>query len=229
MKRLLLTISAALIALPVASFAGQVTYDLNSTPATGSIPTTEADWTLNLALPKFNAQLGTLTGVEWTLTNILSGTVSGTNTDASAQDFTSRIRAKVTGSFSNADCSIGCSVLVNNQEQFNDTGVGVGQTISHNVFERTATGTSALLTEQSLLDALTGTGFYQLAVTAQGLSFVSSGGNFDEEHHSYAGAQASITYFYDEAPVSSAPEPGTWALLGASLVGIGFAKRRATR
>lgn len=29
-------------------------------------------------------------------------------------------------------------------------------------------------------------------------------------------------------PVSSVPEPGTWALLGAGLVGLGFAKRRAS-
>lgn len=68
------------------------------------------------------------------------------------------------------------------------------------------------------LNPLRVTGGNTLHLTTQGI-----GGG------AYGGYNGEVLFIYEGTPPRSVPEPGTWALFGAGLVGLGVARRRRRR
>lgn len=207
MKKTLLAL--ALIA------AGTVQAGVITQSAALNLETTEIHQVFNIN--KFDATLGTLTGVSVTLNGEALSTVTLLNTAAQAQRFG----------------------FVSDLTLFLD-GAGLSQTLALNLFTfpptvlpvgvltdlGTANPTGSLTFSASDLSQFIGTGTTSFTCESLVVNTQSGGGgNIRVTQATQAGCGLSVAYTYD-TPSNPTPEPASMALVGLGMLGLAAVRRR---
>lgn len=180
---------------------------------TVSVPSTATNWSRSLNFAGFNSfnTGGTLQSVTIDLTETMAGTAAATNTGSTTAtgDFVFTNQAKLDagalGVVTNVQTSATISILAG--------ATSPTQTLSGSN-SNTQTFTSSLA---QFLPGWTGSGSDS---GAEALSF--SGGNLNASFTDNGALSVLVTYTYSATPPSTpVPEPGSVAMLGMALLGLG--------
>lgn len=189
------------------------------------LSTTEIGHTGTLGL--FDSSLGTLTGATLTLNGEALFSFSGENVAAQTQS--ASITSSTTLSWSS---SLGALTPYLTDLLLSATSgtqsYAVGETKN---FGPIADADSAINDLGSILGALqaNGGGDFTLSCSSlSGLNVLGGGGNINTTQNTQAGCGASILYTYSEGS-TEVPVPGTLALFGLALTGLGVASRRRVK
>ncbi|MDW5417292.1 choice-of-anchor E domain-containing protein [Iodobacter sp. CM08] len=208
-----LTASASIHSL---SFVGG--HDLSST-----------NWNDVFSLQRFDANLGTLTGVNVDLYGTVKGSAKYESLDASASNVQIDLGAIIKLATVSGKNLLTINPLVSNAysasayDGITDFGGTSGKTL---------TGLSAnaadseVLNSASWLSLFTGPGMINLKLAAQAASSASGPGNLTTQFATNAAANYKITYTYAVTPV---PEPETYALMGLGMLALLVHRRKQVK
>lgn len=212
-----------LSAMAVGLLAGLASADVVS--FSGSAPNQATDSSSLVSIQKFDASLGTLDKVEWTLDAFASGRVRVENLDSAP--VVSLLTLDVSVSLARPDNSslltVSKSLLnVNHSLTANDNDLDYagssGATFDQLAASDNANGSS---TAASDLLLFTGVGNIDLSVARTGLSTTTGLGNAIFIPESWAGARVTVTYHY------TVPAAGTMVPMAAGLLALGRRRRAA--
>ena len=189
----------------------QVTY--NFSPVIGQ---TTTNFTVNTNVNQFDPALGTLTGIQFTLTGTVLGTVKFESKDAAPSTVTSNLAATI--KLLRPDNSTIAVVLPTVSATTNLTAYdGIldfdgtsGRTFAN--VTNTDSSTTGMMNSAADLALFQGLGNISLPVTASASSSATGAGNLVAQFNTTAGADGSVTYFY----TTSTPEPSTTILMLSS-------------
>ena len=195
-----------------AVMGNQVTYNFSPVVAQ-----TTTNFTANIGVNQFDPAMGTLTGIQFTLTGTVLGTVQFESKGAAPSTVTSNLAATIT--LLRPDSSTIAVVLptvsaVTNLSAYDgvvDFSGTSGRTFAN--VTNTVSITSGVMGSAADLTLFQGLGSISLPVSASAASSTTGAGNLITQFTTTAGADGSVTYFYN---ATSTPEPSTTILMLSS-------------
>lgn len=212
---------AGVVAVTVMAFASKAGAD--TLTFTGTVSSTLTDWSQNINITKFDSSLGTLTGVELTLTTTGSTSITVTNLGSGASS--GSVRTELFISLTDpSDFLAGFNpfidLLVPSASQAYS--LASGDSIVLGPFTRSGSSGAQEFTDSSILAEFTGAGVIALLGNAHAETVQSnSGGNTSTSQVTSANLGLKVVYTYD-----AVPEPSTYAMLGLGLLGIAYLRNR---
>jgi PEP-CTERM motif len=202
--------AAALIACAGTASANTVTQTMTFGPMV-------TNWTHTFSFAGFNTALGTLTKVSDMITENLAGTIDITNNGSSSATFSAHLT----------------NTALKNFTGLTTTSTSLSGTATGTLAPGATTGVLPLTgfsngsgTTTSGLSAFEIASVLATATDKGALSLVSSTGDASAVFTDTGQVIDKLVYTY--SPIST-PEPGTMALIGTALAGLGWARRRKRR
>jgi hypothetical protein len=226
------TIGLTILAVGLlAATPGSATAD-QTVPQSQSVALQSTDWASNLVFNKFDSTLGTLTGVEFTLTGHLQGTAAYENTAYADATVNLLLRAVITLG-STPTTAITTVTLVSattdHAGPFDGTIDFAGTSGKTYGALSADKSVSVVLSDAASLALFTGTGSILLPISAIGTSAASGLGNLLTRFST--SASSSATLVYDYAPPTNpsgqdVPEPTSLVLAACGGLGLLVLSRR---
>ena len=194
-----------------AVMGNQVTYNFSPVVAQ-----TTTNFTANIGVNQFDPAMGTLTGIQFTLTGTVLGTVQFESKGAAPSTVTSNLAATITllrpdnSTIAVVLPTVSATTNLTAYDGILDFGGTSGRTFAN--VTNTLSVTPAVMSSAADLALFQGLGSITLPVTASASSSAAGAGNLFTSFTTTAGANGSVTYFY----TTSTPEPSTTILMLSS-------------
>ena len=190
---------------------------------TDATPATATDWTDTFSGTKFNSALGTLNSVDVYLWGNVTGNLKFTNNSNNSKNYSQATLG------TDLTLQLPSALFLTVQAVHSYTPnilVPKLSTVTSDIFNA-ASSTTQSYSDLATLSAFTGTGNIDLLVESMGFAGYLGSSNLTVESFSDSAASIQVTYDYTPTPPPIAtPEPSTLMLLGGSLVGLAFWRRR---
>lgn len=212
--------AAALIASSLAANAATIQFS-------DSIGLQSTNFSDTVNIQQFDSALGTLTAVTVELVGTAQGNASAESLDASPTTVTLSLTATLTASLAGFGTLAEAVPLVQETVNFTafDGTIDFAGTSGAEFIDQSATASDTqTYTDAATLAAFTGTSLLSLDVAGIANSFGTGSGNLLTLLVTNAGADVTVTYTFDEAPI--VPLPAALPMFLAALGGLGFMRRR---
>jgi len=220
--RLLSVLAAVVLPLVAAAQTVQLSYDATFGSASAPLAVGAPAFPVDVELPEFNSDLGTLTGVSLTLTSTVGGSVSVINFTSSAQAFSNAF-AQMTVDVTGPD---GTAVSISPSAVVASGVAAAGPFVFSDFTPVSGTGSSTAAAANLSLYEAAGGGQLQLAIDSSGVGTYGGSGvpgtvGFSGNANAYGDLKVAYSYI-------AIPEPSTYAvILGcAALVAAGWRRSR---